>query len=276
MKNVLDIVKKHKWKIILIYVYVFFAQIMFLAEPFFLGKTIDGILCDEYSFLFVLFGVYLLENFFMYKRMVYDTKVYLQIYNEIVADYLERDKESDTSSKIARTEMANNLVNFIENDLHYFIMAVMTMVGSLIFIFTENWKTGLVVLGCIVPTVFIVRKFYKKIAKYTRIGHTHYEDKFSIMESEDDSKIDTFFKRRKAILIAGSTLQGKHWASLNLNKSSFLVLALVIFTQESAKLSHGEAVAMFVYLNQFLNSLMSIPIAVETFTRIKDVIKRLK
>jgi ABC-type multidrug transport system fused ATPase/permease subunit len=275
MKNITDIIKKYKWKILLIYAYVFFTQVLYLAEPYILGKAIDGVLVKEYKFILILLGIFLTENLLMYKRMVYDTKVYVQIYNEIVFDYLKRDDDSDASSKIARTELTNNFINFLENDLQYFIMALMSIVGSLYFIFLGSWLTGVVVACCLLPTVLIVRIYYKKISQGMRVGHTHYEQKFGTMNAADEGKIETFFKRRKRLIVNQSTLQGKHWASLNSVKSIFLVAAVIIFSQ-NAGLSQGQAVSMYAYINQFLMSLMSVPIGVETFARIRDVLKRLK
>lgn len=275
MKNITDIIKKYKWKILIIYAYVFFTQVFYLAEPYILGKAIDGVLVKEYKFIIILLGIFLAENLLMYKRMVYDTKVYVQIYNEIVFDYLKRDEDSDASSKIARTELTNNFINFLENDLQYFIMALMSIVGSLYFIFLGSWLTGLVVACCLLPTVLIVRIYYKKISQGMRVGHTHYEQKFGTMNAADEEKVETFFKRRKRLIVNQSTLQGKHWASLNSVKSFFLVAAIIIFSQ-NAGLTQGQAVTMYAYINQFLMSLMSVPIGVETFARIRDVLKRLK
>ena len=50
----------------------------------------------------------------------------------------------------------------------------------------------------------------------------------------------------------------------------------MIFTNDSIDLTQGEAIAMYSYINQFLISLLSIPVGVDMFTRMSDVIKRLK
>jgi hypothetical protein len=54
------------------------------------------------------------------------------------------------------------------------------------------------------------------------------------------------------------------------------VLALLVFTRDDSNMTQGQAVAMYAYINQFLIALMSIPIAVETYARIKDTINRIK
>jgi len=220
-------------------------------------------------------GIAAFEHAFIYRRMIYDTKIYTTIYNNIVLKYLKRDAESEPSTRIARTELSTHIINFLENDIHYYIYASLSVIGTLFFVFIQDPLTGFVVLSCTVPICTIVYIFYRKIAQYTRVGHDHYEQKAQILTDNDESLVDTFFKRRRKLLIYGSTLQGKNWVSLNVTKTIFLVFAVVTFTH-NAKITQGEAVSMYAYVNQFLISLMSIPVGVETFTRMKDIINRIK
>ena len=169
MNHILSVLKRYKWKIAVIYIYIILAQGLFLLEPYFLGKAIDGLLVRDYTFLWLLFGAHFGENLFMYKRMVYDIKVYTQIYNDIVREYLDRDVTSDTSSKIARTEMLHTVIDFIEHHLQYYISAVMTIIGSLYFVFIQDANTGWIMIFCLPFIILIVLKFYKKIAQAMKI-----------------------------------------------------------------------------------------------------------
>ena len=276
MKYIYKILLNYKFKLALIYFYVIIVELLYLSEPYILGKTIDGLIKSNYYWLLVFLIIEFSAIIFMYKRMVYDTKIYTTIYNEIVLGYLKNDKTSDSSSKIARTDMAHSLIDFFENHVHYYIMSVISIVGSLYFIFLEHIKTGFLMLISILPILLIVKLFYKKISKATRIGNTHYEQKFSIMDSNDDLKINTFFKRRRKVIIHQSTLQGKNWTSLFSSKTLFLIGALIIFTNKNINLTQGEAIAMYSYINKFLISLLSIPVGMEMFARMKDIINRLK
>ena len=275
MKYILTIAKEHKYQLLVIYFYMFVAQSLMLVEPYVLGKMIDGLIKREYFWMFAFTTIILVENILIYRRMVYDTKIYTKIYNGIVLKYLKREKNSDHSARIARTELSNNIVNFLENDVHFYIYAILNIIGSAFFIFLDSPLTGLVAVSCVAPICTIVYILYKKIAQSTRVGHNHYEQKIEILSENNDDKIETFFKRRRKILIYGSTLQGKNWTALNSIKSLFLVIALIVFTHNT-QISQGETVSMYAYINQFLISLMSIPIGIETFTRIKDVVGRIK
>ena len=264
MKYIYNIAKEYKYSLLLIYLYMFIAQLLCLLEPYVLGKMIDGLIKKEYLWMITFLVI-----------IVYDTKIYTKIYNKIVLSYIKREKNSDHSARIARTEMSNHIINFLENDVHFYIYAILTVVGTLFFIFLENPLTGFVAISCVFPICIIVYSLYKKIAQSTRVGNDHYEQKIEILSNNEEEKVETFFKRRRKILIYGSTLQGKNWTALHSVKSIFLVISLVVFTHNT-KISQGETVAMYAYINQFLVSLMSIPIGVETFTRMKDIINRIK
>jgi len=276
MRYVWSIAKEYRWQLLLIYFYMLVAQLLILAEPYVIGKMIDGLIAKHFYWMFCYIGIAAFESFFIYRRMVYDTKVYTRIYNTLVMRYLKKNQDADPSVRIARTEMSNNIINFLEHDVHYYIYSIITVVGTLMFIFFENPLTGFVVLSCVAPICTIVWIFYKKIAQSTRLSNTQSEDKASIMTEGDMDRISTFFERRRKIAISGSTLQGKNWTALHGTRWIFLVIALVVFTGSVGGISQGQTVAMYSYINQFLISLLSIPVGVETFTRIKDVIRRIK
>jgi hypothetical protein len=155
------VAKEYKYSLILIYVYMFIAQLLFLLEPYVLGKMIDGLLIKEYFWMLCFICIAVFENIFLYKRMVFDTKVYTKIYNDIVLKYLVRNKDVDASTKIARADMSNNIINFLEHDMHYYIYATISVIGTLLFIFLGNPLTGFVVISSIVPIVMIVYFLYK-------------------------------------------------------------------------------------------------------------------
>ena len=256
--------------------YLLAGQLLLLVQPYILGKTIDSLLNGTYLWLLCFLGIELLANLLMYKRMLYDTKVYTTIYNEIVFKYLKKDSGSDSSSKNARTDMAHSIVNFLENDIHYYIMSAVSIVGSLFFILSQHPPTGLIVIVCVGPVLLITRTFYPVIAKGTRIANSHYEQKVAAIESNDEALINTYYSRRKRVITYESTLQGKNWASINSTKTVFLVLALIVFTHKNIGLTQGQAISMYAYINQFLISLVSIPVGSEIYSRIKDVLKRIE
>lgn len=276
MNYIYKIFTEFKYELLLIYFYMFVAQLLFLSEPYIIGKMIDGLIQKDYFWLYLFIGIIVFENFFIYRRMIYDTIVYSKIYNNIVFKYLKNSKDDDASTRIARTTMSYEIINFLEDNVHYYISAILSLVGSLIYIFYKDALSGFVALAASVPIILIVYFFYNKFEQSTEVMNSHFEKKGSILTENDPQKIDTFYKRRRKLLIYSSNLQGKNWTALNATKGAFLVATLILFTNGNSTISQGETVAMFSYISQFLASLLSIPVGVNIFVRMKDIINRIK
>jgi hypothetical protein len=247
-------------------------EISILMQPFLLGKSIDGLILGGYHWL-ILFAISLLiSTLFNYKRMIYDTKVYTQIYNDIVLRFLKKDDVA-TSSKVARTDMAHDIVGVLEGYVHYYIATIVTMLGSIFFIFSSSYQVGLLVVLASILIMFSVYKFYPKIRQSIIVRNNQYEKKVDAITKGYDSSY-TFFNRKRKLDIFESTLQGKSWLSVGVIKNVFLVLSLIVLINTTTVITVGGVITIYSYVNNFLISLMSIPVAVEMYSRLSDILKR--
>ena len=248
-------------------------ELSILSTPFLLGKSIDGLMIGNWYWMVLLGVSYFLSNFFNYKRMVYDTKVYTTIYKNIALTFLKKN-DVDISTKIARTDMAHEIVNVLEGYVHYYIATIVTIIGSLIFIFSENWKVGVLVSFAIIFIISSVFILYKKIKQGINISNNHYEKKAKSIESGYVSS-ESFFNRRRKIEICQSTIQGKNWFLINSIKYIFLILSIILLITTTKDITVGSVITVYSYVNNFLIALLSAPVAIEMFLRISDVLKRL-
>jgi hypothetical protein len=273
MKKIIVIFKEYKYQLSWIYLFMLLTELSTLSTPFLLGKSIDGLINGSYNWMILLGISYFLTNFFNYKRMVYDTKVYTSIYNNIALTFLKRN-DVDVSTKIARTDMAHEIVNVLEGYVHYYIATIVTIIGSLIFIYTENWKVGVLVSTATVFIVGAVFVLYKKIKQGILVRNNHYETKLKSIESGYESSV-SFFNRRRKIEICESTIQGKNWFLINSIKYTFLLFSIMLLVTTTKNITIGSVVTVYSYVNNFLMSLLSAPVAIEMFLRISDILKRL-
>ena len=273
MNKIIEIFKQYKTQLTWIYVFMLLTELSILSTPFLLGKSIDGLMVGEWCWIVILGISYFLSNFFNYKRMVYDTKVYTTIYNNIALKFLKKD-DVDVSTKIARTDMAHEVVNVLEGYVHYYIATIVTIIGSLIFIFSANWQVGVLVSVSIIFIVSAVFIFYKKIRQGIIIANNHYETKAKSIESGYVSS-ESFFNRRRRIEICQSTIQGKNWFLMNGIKYVFLIFSIILLVTTTKDITVGSVITVYSYVNNFLIALLSAPVAIEMFLRISDVLKRL-
>lgn len=250
-----------------------FTELSILTQPYLLGNAIDGLINGSWIWVILLGLSYLISNFFNYKRMVYDTKVYTKIYNDIVFKFLKNNKLSD-STKVARTDMAYDVVNVLEGYVHYYIATIVTVVGSIFFIYTQNFNVGALVSFALLVILLSVLIFYKKIRQAIKVRNNHYENKVVSMSLGFNNSI-SFFNRKRRLDIYESTLQGKNWFLVGIVKSFFLLLSIILLITTSNNVTVGGVITIYSYVNNFLISLLSVPVAFEMYSRLSDIIKRL-
>ena len=248
-------------------------ELSIISQPFLLGKSIDGLISGGWFWIALLFLSYSVSNLFNYKRMVYDTKVYTKIYNDIVLRFLKKSNDDD-SIKVARTDMAHDIVDVLEGYVHYYIATAITIFGSIGFIYYTNYKVGLLVTLALFVITLAVLVFYKKIRQGINVKNNHYENKVTAVQNGYDSSV-SFFNRRRRLEIYESTLQGKNWFLVGMIKSVFLVISIIFLIKTSDIITAGSVITIYSYVNNFLISLMSIPIAVEMYSRLNNIIKRI-
>jgi ABC-type multidrug transport system fused ATPase/permease subunit len=273
MKKIYNIFKEYKYKLLLIYFFMLLTELSIIIQPYLLGKSIDGLVGGTWLWIILLFISYCISNLFNYKRMVYDTKVYTQIYNDIVLRFLKNNNEP-YSVKVARTDMAHDIVGVLEGYVHYYIATIITIFGSIGFIYMTNWKVGLLVTLSLIVIIFSVLVFYKKIRQGINVRNNHYENKVTAIQNGYDTSV-SFFNRRRKLEISESTLQGKNWFFVGMIKSIFLVFSIILLITTSNNITVGSVITTYSYVNNFLISLMSIPVAFEMYSRLTNIIKRI-
>lgn len=273
MNKIYQIFKQYKYKLSIIYLFMLLTELAIITQPYLLGKSIDGLINGTWLWVFILFISFGISNFFHYKRMVYDTKVYKKIYNDIVIKFLKKSKH-DHSIKIARTDMANDVVHVLEGYVHYYISTIITIVGSIGFIYITNWKVGLLVTIALVFITISVLIYYKKIRQSINVRNNHYENKVKSIQNGYLTSV-SFFNRLSKVEIIESTLQGKNWFSVGMIKSVFLVLSIMLLILTTENITAGGVITIYSYVNNFLISLMSIPIAFEMYSRMNNILKRI-
>ena len=273
MNKMYQIFKDYKYKLVFIYLFMLLTELSIISQPFLLGKSIDGLLNGSWIWIVFLGISYFLSNLFNYKRMVYDTKVYTQIYNDIVLKFLKQSNITN-SVKVARTDMAHDIVGVLEGYVHYYIATIVTIVGSIGFIYSENWRVGILISFAFFCIILGVLVFYKKIRQSINVRNNHYENKVTSIQNGYTSSV-SFFNRRRKLEIFESTLQGKNWFLVGMIKSIFLVFSIILLIITSSNITAGSVITIYSYVNNFLISLMSIPVAFEMYSRLSNIIKRI-
>lgn len=274
MKKIYTIFKTYKYKLLCIYFFMILTELSLLSQPYLLGKGIDGLINGSYFWLLLLGVSYFMSDFFNYKRMVYDTKVYTKIYRDIVLKFLQISTDDD-STKISRTNMAGDIVGVLEGYVHFYIATIITIIGSIGFIYSSNFIVGIVVSIAFLFILVGVLLFYKKIRQSIRIKNNHDEHKVKRIQQDYNQSV-SFFNRKRKLDIFESTLQGKNWLVAGMIKHIFLFISIIILITTTPNITIGSVITVYSYVHGFLISMMSIPVSIEMYSRITDILKRIK
>jgi ABC-type multidrug transport system fused ATPase/permease subunit len=117
--------------------------------------------------------------------------------------------------------------------------------------------------------------FYKKIRQAINVRNNHYENKVKSI-SQGYLESVSFFKRRMRLEIFESTLQGKNWFLVGMVKNLFLLLSVILLVTTTTNITIGSVITVYSYVNNFLISLMSVPVAFEMYSRLTNILNRFK
>ena len=145
---------------------------------------------------------------------------------------------------------------------------------SIGFIYSENWQVGVLVSIAFVLILAAVTLLYGKIKQAIKLRNTHYERKGDAIQAGYDASV-LFFKRRRQLEIFESTLQGKNWFLIMMIKNIFLFVAIIVLVLTTQHATIGNVITVYSYVNNFLIALLSVPVAVEMYTRLSDILKRI-
>ena len=93
MKKILEIANHYKKELLFIYSLIIAESILAITLPNLLGNMINGLLSNNYTGLLVYIVAIFFIIIILFKRYVYDTKIYTKIYNELCLNYLNKNLE---------------------------------------------------------------------------------------------------------------------------------------------------------------------------------------
>jgi hypothetical protein len=170
--------------------------------------------------------------------------------------------------------MAHDIVGVLEGYVHYYIATIVTIAGSIGFIYSENWRVGILISFAFFCIILGVLVFYKKIRQCINVRNNHYEKKVISIDT-GYAEAFSFFTRKRRLDIFESTLQGKNWFTAGMIKHAFLLTSIIMLVLTSKNITIGSVITVYSYVNNFLISLMSIPVAFEMYSRLSNILKRI-
>lgn len=247
-----------------------------LLYPFAIGLAINGLLQQQASALVPLLLIWLAHTTCGYWRQRFDTRLFTRIYTHIASNtVIQQRAEGESVSEIAaRTDMAEELVEFLESDVPAILLALFAVIGGAAMLFYYDWlAAGL--MSLLIPVA---------IVSYLRFGRGAYrmegrfndrsEQEVELIASASPATVRRHFRNLSRWRVRISDAEARTWSAIELLALPLFVAALIRLTSLPG-LMVGDIIAAVAYMVRMLDGLDTVPDRVAQLSRLIDNMRRL-
>lgn len=272
------IFNKHKLSLLLTYLLFSLEMIGALITPYFLGEAVNGLIYESYTGLITLCLVRVGWMIIGMIRQRFDTRTYSSIYYSLVTKFLSRRYTKENVSKLsAHSTLAREFVDFLEHDLVYVLEAAYNIVGSLILLMFYDFRVVGVCLLILIPVMAISYFYGRQMRKLNKAKNDELEQQVDIISSGNILAIRRHYDKLKHWQIKISDKQAWNFGAMEILSIVTIAISLLITHRVStAVLDAGSVIGIYSYIKNFVTGLDTIPYAVEKFSSLQDITKRIE
>lgn len=263
-------------KIILTWVLLIIEALLALLLPLGIGRAVDALNAQSISGLIELAILIVLLIVIGAGRRFYDTRAYSSIQRELSSGLVEREKAKGLalSKTIARVNLLSELVSFLENSLPTLILTGIMFVGILFVVFGIDMRVMLLCLLSSLGVILIYALSGNKYMRFNKGENDEYERQLDVLAKPDLAKVDRHFKRLMSWRVRLSDLE-----TVNFSLVWFVLAALLIgsiyFIVENATITSGQKITTIMYVFDYVEVVVGLPIFYQEALRLKDITRRL-
>jgi ABC-type multidrug transport system fused ATPase/permease subunit len=247
-----------------------------LAYPAITGWAVDGLLKGSYRGLSALIAVWLVHLVTAFVRQRFDTRVFMGLYARLaVLTVAEQQRLGHGTSIVsARVEMMRDMVGFFEADVPAMFSQVVTVLGSLVMLFTYDLQAGFIAMAVLLPMGLVNAWYWRRALRLHRGLNDQIEREIADIEAARPLRLRRHFGRVRRWHVQLSDSESWTWTVTELATIVALVVLLIDFTR-SASFSAGAIYAVLAYVFDYLDGLDSAPALVNNVARLRDIRARL-
>jgi ABC-type multidrug transport system fused ATPase/permease subunit len=273
------LILQHKYPLILTYLLFSLEMIGLLLRPFFLGMAINDLVKGSYAGLIYLCITHIAYLIIGTIRHMYDTRTYSAIYTSLVTKFLSRKfRNSEVSKLSAHSNLAKEFVNFLETDMVYVLEAAYNIFGALVMLYFYNNSLVMLCIAILVPVAIISKYYGKKMERLYKLKNDELEKQVAIISTGNKHAIYKHYSNLRRWQIKISTQEAWNFGFMEMLVMVVIGISLLITTQwgTSNTILAGDLIGIYSYVLKFVSGLDTIPYAVERFTTLKDITRRIE
>lgn len=247
-----------------------------LLLPLAIGRSVDALYQQDHSGLIELGGLVFMLIVIGSARRFYDTRAYAAIQRDLSNSLVAREKAKNLpmSKTVARVNLLNELVSFLEESLPTLLLIGIMFVGILVVVFGIDMR----VMGlCLVASLLVIAIYWLSGNAYMRLNkgqNDEYERQLDTLALHDMGRIDRHFRRLMRWRVRLSDLETINF-SLVWVVLAVMLLGSIYFIVENVAISPGQKITTIMYVFDYIEVVVGLPIFYQEALRLKDITARL-
>ncbi|MEN9709418.1 MAG: hypothetical protein RIQ68_1826 [Pseudomonadota bacterium] len=275
-RTALDAVRPYQWRIGLTYALTFLEDLLELSYPWATGLAIDGLMSHDFHHALPIVLAWAGRASIGCFRQMYDTRVYTQVYNDIVEETIIRQRTAgiEATSVAARSAMSREFVTFFEIDVPVVITSLIHIFGSAIILFWYDMTIGALAALLFIP-VYLVNKVYVRVTSRLNLElNDQLEKEVVFIERYKRDEVRAHFIAVRNWRIKLSDASAFNWTIIEV-LSILVFIAILLRATVLPESETGDIFAILVYVWRLMEGLDHVPTIVQQLTRLRDISKRI-
>lgn len=252
-------------------------QLLGLLMPLAIGNAINGLLAHDYEPLALFVGLWLLVALLTVGRKMYDTRVFMSIYAVLVTRVIEQQRAAGatTSKLVARSTLIREMVDFLERDVPDIFSLVIEFIGSLVMLMLFDWHIASAALLMLIPVLLLNAWLWKPVNRLNRSINNNLEHRGNLIHQGSMPRLHKHFRFMRFLRVRTSDLEARTWGLIEL----FVVAATIyvfVFTARHPGIEAGTIFSIVTYFWNFQGSLDRLPVLMQSVSRVKDILRRVR
>lgn len=208
-------------------------------------------------------------------RQRYDTRVFMGVYARLAVLTVAEQKcrGHGTSIVSARVEMMRDMVRFFEADVPAMFSQVVTVIGSLVMLFTYDLEAGFIAMAVLLPMALVNTWYWRRALPLHRGLNDQIEREIEDIESARPLRLRHHFGRLRRWHVQLSDSESWTWTVTEL--VTIFALVVILIESRSPAFSAGAIYAVLAYVFDYLGGLDQAPMLVNNVARLRDIRARL-
>ena len=276
MRALLNIIKKHKYKIFVTTFILVLENILFLILPLLIGYAIDGVIAKNFFPLWTMIFFYAMGLIMSTIRRMIDTRTYSHIHLDMAEAIMYDDEydEDERHKQLSRVEMTADIIVTLNNEIPMFVQASIQIIGTFIILSRFSFSYFIAMTLVCVLAVIICAFSTKNIYHLNRKLNNNYEGYIDSITKNKNKSFSKYFHLMNERKIHLSDLEARIYGALLLSVLGLLVFVLV---SESTKpnVSAGDIFSVMSYVLKFQADISFLPYLYQKIIGTKEIVNRI-